>query len=423
MNGRPTRYGESRMRAHPLFLASFLALSIAATGDARAFAQGRSASDLDSARAALTEAQALRDAGNLDAALSKYKAAHAMAGTAITAYELGRCHLDLGHLVEAHELLLSVARIPRNPNETARADAARSDAVVLADKLEPKIPTITVRVAGAMPTDVTLTLDGSAIPPEAIGAKRRVDPGAHTIIGKTSSGEVQSAQLTVAAFDSKDATLTFVKAVVATTPESEDDKRFGMRVRFVKPPEPDVEPDELWTLHARDGATICTLPCERWVRASSNDYVEVSANNGSVHKRVDMPMIFQFAHGTSIVVHPVTERGTPNLAALAMVIMIFPYLGGIVVGTTVLAICAGNSPSCDGLGGVGGGWAILGASIVLPIVHIAWSAWTRHSRLNVDESSAGATFTPQVSLVPGAVRLDTKSVHTWFTPAGVMGVF
>ncbi len=414
-----TRYGASRMRTRPLLAVSLLALSLAAP----AFAQGRTAADLDSARAALTEAQTLRDAGKLDAALSKYKAAHAMAGTAITAYELGRCHMDLGHLVEAHELLLSVARIPKNPSETARADAARTDAAALADKLEPRIPTITVRVTGAMPTDVTLTLDGSPIPPEAIGAKRRVDPGSHAIVGKTSSGETQSAQLTVAEFDTKDATLTFVKAIVAVTPESADDKLFGIHVRFDKPPEPDVEPNEVWTLHARDGAALCTMPCERWVRATSNDYVEVSAKNGEIHKRVDLPTAFQFAHGTSIVVHPVTERGTPRLANITMAIMIWPYLGGLVVGITKLAICAGESSSCDSLGGVPGAWIMLGASVALATAHIAWISWTRYPMLNVDETSAAATVTPQVSLVPGAVRLDTVSVHTWFTPAGVVGVF
>ncbi len=93
-----------------------------------AFAQQpQSAMDMAQARALLNDGLKLRKSGDLAGALEKIKAAHALAGTPVTGFELGRSYLAVGQLVEGRELLLSVARIPIRPEETDRSATARSE--------------------------------------------------------------------------------------------------------------------------------------------------------------------------------------------------------------------------------------------------------------------------------------------------------
>lgn len=187
-------------------------------------------------------------------------------------------------------------------------------------------------------------------------------------------------------------------------------------------------PVEVWTLRDRTGATLCALPCERWVRATSGDYIDLSANGGTDHKRVDVSVALPVPPGTSVIVHPVTERGTPRFARISMGIMVLPYLGGFFFGMLGVVFCAhdsGTSTSCQGIGGMGVAGGVMAASIGLATAHLLWQSWTRDLHLYVEESSASlAPAAPaQVSLEPGAIRLQAGGVQTWFTPAGVIGSF
>src|SRR5690242_13340717 len=86
------------------------------------------AADLESARDLFKEGQALRAKGDLEGALTKFKAADALAGTPITGVELGKTLLQMGKLVEAREGFLSVGRIPTKPNESPQTKKARAEA-------------------------------------------------------------------------------------------------------------------------------------------------------------------------------------------------------------------------------------------------------------------------------------------------------
>lgn len=167
------------------FLSAMLVWGIAVSAwSPGALAQGDapSAADMETARTLYQEGKKLQDEGNLPGALEKFKAAHALASTPVTGIYLARTQAALGKLVDARETCLSILRMPVQPDETERSAQARQDASALARELEPRIPSLVVRVDGLDPSvKPTVTIDGHALPPAAVGLVRKVNPGVHEI--------------------------------------------------------------------------------------------------------------------------------------------------------------------------------------------------------------------------------------------------
>lgn len=184
-----------------------LALAIAlALAPATALAEP-TAADLESARELYKEAKALRDSGDLKGALQKFKQAHAYGQTPVTALELGRAHMQLGELVEAREVLLSIARMKVQPDETEKSAAARQEGADLAEELRPKIPTLDIKITGVPESaPVELTVDGAAVPVVSLSAVRKTNPGAHAIVVRSGGREVKN-DVTVAAGETKQVAL------------------------------------------------------------------------------------------------------------------------------------------------------------------------------------------------------------------------
>jgi len=153
-----------------------------------ACAQQRSAVDIAQARELFNQAMDLREKGNVNDSLEKFRAAHALAGTPITGLELGRTYVTAGKLVEAREAFLSVGRIAVQPAETAKSRAARKESAELAEQVRPRIPSLVVRVVGVPMDSVAVTVDGAVVPAEALAAPRLVNPGSHKIVATTTSG-------------------------------------------------------------------------------------------------------------------------------------------------------------------------------------------------------------------------------------------
>jgi hypothetical protein len=170
--------------------AFLVAVALHATVCARpAFAQSRSAGDVAQARELMNQGKALREKGDLPGAVEKLKAADALIHTPITAIELGRTYALVGKLVESREAFLSIARIPVTPEETARSAAARTESEKLAEQVRPRIPSLNIRVTGVSPSDtVVFTMDGAAIPTEALAAPRLVNPGSHALVARSTAG-------------------------------------------------------------------------------------------------------------------------------------------------------------------------------------------------------------------------------------------
>src|SRR6186997_3170568 len=128
---------------------SFSALALVAlfavARDARAQA---SAADRETARALVIEGRAKLDAGDFAGAFKALQGAHAIMGVPTTGLDLAKAHLALGHLVEARVTALEASRLPVLPGEAPAFAKARAAAAALATELAPRIPSVTITVAG-----------------------------------------------------------------------------------------------------------------------------------------------------------------------------------------------------------------------------------------------------------------------------------
>jgi hypothetical protein len=153
-------------------------------------ADGPSAADLESARELYKEGKVLRDKGDLKGALDRFKQANAYGHTPVTALELGRTHMELGELVEAREVFLSVGRMKVESDETEKSASARTEAANLAEQVRGKIGTLDIRLTGvAAGVEPDVSVDGAAIPLVSFHAIRKTNPGPHTIVAKAGTRE------------------------------------------------------------------------------------------------------------------------------------------------------------------------------------------------------------------------------------------
>ena len=177
----------SRLRRAVLVVACLV--SLPATTHAQSGA-APSAGDLESARELFKEGREARQAGDLRRALDRFKAAHAYGQTPVTALELGRTYLQLGELIEGREVLLSVARMKVQPDETEKSAAARTEAADLADEAKKRISTISVTIAGvATDAAVQLTVDGATVPVVGLSGIRKANAGKHVIVARAGARE------------------------------------------------------------------------------------------------------------------------------------------------------------------------------------------------------------------------------------------
>lgn len=150
-----------------------------------------SAGDLATARIALRDGLALRDRGELQAALGRFTTAYELVPTPVTAFELGKAYMRLGRVLTAHELFQKVTRMPPATEESSRSAIAREESRRLAADLEPRIPTLRLRVrlpSGAT-ADVRLDDEPIGVAGDAGGVTTRaVDPGAHVVTAKAGDG-------------------------------------------------------------------------------------------------------------------------------------------------------------------------------------------------------------------------------------------
>jgi hypothetical protein len=146
-------------------------------------AYAQSDADKENAQGLYKAGNDARDAGDMKMAAAKYKVAYALVQTPVIAVALGRAEMATGELIEARQTFLGVDRLPTKPHESALTTTARRDAATLAGQLEPRIPTVTLKItrpAGA-PAPV-VTMDGVAIPELALDTPRKVNPGPHTVV-------------------------------------------------------------------------------------------------------------------------------------------------------------------------------------------------------------------------------------------------
>ena len=208
-----------RRIAGAALLAALLSVALPATSNAQPGPEP-SAADLESARELFKEGRELRQNGDLRQALDRFKAAHAYGQTPVTALELGRTHLLLGELIEGREVLLSVARLKVQPDETEKSAAARAEAADLADEAKQKIATLSVRITGvASDAGVQLTVDGFAVPVVGLTGLRKANPGNHVVVARAGTRE-ETRNVVLEEAKTQELAIDLAAAAAASAPEA-----------------------------------------------------------------------------------------------------------------------------------------------------------------------------------------------------------
>ena len=166
-----------------------------------------SAGDLATARNALKEGLALREKGDLVGALGRFTTAHDLVPTPVTAFELGKTHLLMGHVLQAHELFIKIGRLPPALEESQRSATAREEAARLATDLEPRIPSLRIRLK--LPPDATavVRIDDDPIAVTGTVTPRSVEPGKHVIVARAGDGPEERVTMEIGEGETKDVDL------------------------------------------------------------------------------------------------------------------------------------------------------------------------------------------------------------------------
>ncbi|MEM1030947.1 MAG: hypothetical protein AAGN82_11390 [Myxococcota bacterium] len=172
-----------------------------------------SAADKETARTLFYEGQEALEAKAYERALRSFRAADGIMSVPSTRLEVGRALMLQGRLVEAVERFTSVALIPVPAGENAVQRQAREEARRLVDEVRARIAVLDIEVSGVAPkATVRLTVDGDAVPAEAFGFPRRVDPGTHVVVAEADGYRSQRQRVTVAPAEKKRVVLRLTPA-------------------------------------------------------------------------------------------------------------------------------------------------------------------------------------------------------------------
>lgn len=192
-----------RLGASTLVLAALTIPSLAS-------AQGDDA-QRSAARAFATDGLSAYNAGHYEKAIDLFTRAESLVHAPPHQLFIARSSVKLGKLVHAKELYVKMTR-EELPSTAPRAfvDAQASATTELAE-IEPRIPTLTIIVAGPGAEGAKVTMDGVEVPSALIGASQPADPGAHTLRASSSGWKPAEAEVRLAEKGVESTTLTLDK--------------------------------------------------------------------------------------------------------------------------------------------------------------------------------------------------------------------
>jgi hypothetical protein len=153
---------------------------------------------MDAGRARLKRGDA-SGAGEL---LSK---AHALMHVPTTGLMLARADLAAGRLVEAREVALEVARMPKDAGQPTVFRTSIDAAQELAAEVKTRIPTLKLSFTNGPPK--TVAIDDGAIAAELLDVPLAVNPGHHVVVAVDGVGGAHRAEVRVAEGESKPMTI------------------------------------------------------------------------------------------------------------------------------------------------------------------------------------------------------------------------
>ena len=209
----------SRTRSR-FVVATAIALTVLAarSGDAMA---APSAAERETARRLMDEGKERSRSGDKERAVEAYQKAHDIMKVPTTGIALAKAQLVVGHLVEARDVALEVARMPRENGEPAIFEKARKEAKELEASIKPRIPTVRIIVKGGPATRVSV--DGGDVASLLLGEPVAMNPGKHSIVARNADGAEKRAEVELGERDGKEVELTLPvptpAVVVAPVPE------------------------------------------------------------------------------------------------------------------------------------------------------------------------------------------------------------
>ena len=141
-----------------------------------------SAGDKESSRQLFAEGMKALEAADYKGAAKSCGAAFKLVPASTPGVCLGRALVGLNKLVEARDVFLAASRYPSKDGEPAVIIEAGATAGAEAEKLAPRIPTLTLSISGAVEAQLRASIDGEDIASETIKSPRRVNPGKHVLV-------------------------------------------------------------------------------------------------------------------------------------------------------------------------------------------------------------------------------------------------
>jgi hypothetical protein len=142
-------------------------------------AEDASAAETAAARSLAVEGLKLAQANNCADAMPKLERAEKLYHSAVVASRLGECYVSIGHLVEGTEILRKVLREPLPAEPPAALLKALDRAQRTLDTAKPRIAGLSVKVASVQ--NMSVKIDGTALPSALVDTEIPTDPGEHSI--------------------------------------------------------------------------------------------------------------------------------------------------------------------------------------------------------------------------------------------------
>lgn len=216
------------MKRYERLLGSTLGLfcGVAALHPTLAHAEDASAAETAAARSLAVDGLKLAQAGNCSDAAPKLERAEKLYHSPVVASRLGECLINLGRLVEGTEILRKVLREPQSGEPTPALSKALERAQRALDAAKPRIAGLTVKVAAVQ--DMTVKIDGNAVPAALVDTEIPTDPGEHALDVSAPGFLRSNTRVSVTEGEKKSVTVTLSRdpnAAVSATPATAADAK------------------------------------------------------------------------------------------------------------------------------------------------------------------------------------------------------